>query len=472
MSDNNEREISIGELFLHAIRHWKLIILGAVLGAILLGGYSYYKSVKNYNKAVKEQESNAEEQKELTQSEKDYVDTIVNQYENAIQAQKDYAETYLGKMDAQNVYEKDLNYYIKLVEDIDPDKQALILNDLLEAYRIFFNSQEFRIGVSEEIELISLSEVSYLFGASYANRIFSVKIKTKIKSDADIIHEYVNKRFAEYSQTLNNTIAAHTVELYNSYEYKIKDSAISDAQKAFRDSLQAQIEAVKATFASMNYEQILLFEEKVEMSLPEMFDQPYDKLGITVPKKANSNNTVQAKGIDKKKTIVGIFVGIILAFGYVWCSIIFSKKIKLKDDVKLIKGIEIYGPITERESVNKLDKKIYGIAKNTQENQFEYISSRISMDAKNANLKDLTVVSCGIDTQVIKDLFTKISIKNVEFKIAEGSLRNINALKVFDESNCILFVEKYNVTLRAEYENEIELALRNNKQILGTVMIV
>ena len=53
MKDN--REISIREIFLHIFKHWKAMIIAAVVGAIILGGYSYYQSVKKHNAALEAQ---------------------------------------------------------------------------------------------------------------------------------------------------------------------------------------------------------------------------------------------------------------------------------------------------------------------------------------------------------------------------------------------------------------------------------
>lgn len=472
MNDNREREISIGELFLHVFRHWKAIIIAAVIGAILLGGYSYYKSIKKYNAAVETQNKENENKKELTVSEKEYVDTIVKQYESAINAQKDYADTYLGKMDADIVYEKDINLYVKLLDEYVPEEKALILNDLMEAYRIFLNSQEFRYGVTNAVKSISLNEVPYLVSAGYANRILSIKIKTSSKKDADTIQEYIETRLTEYTEVIQNTVAAHSIEKYSEKEYKIKDTAISDAQKTYRDSLTAQIEAVKAAFASMSYEQIQLFEEKMEQKLTKLFDTTYEKLGVKIPEASAGASVIPNKGISKKQVIVGAILGIFVMAGYVLCSVLFSKKIKVSDDARLSSDYEIYGPIATNDKIGKTYKKIYGISPDTIDEQIEYVAKRMSMDAKNADIKDITIISSCIDGQTIKDYISKMNIEGVMVKIVNDSLRSTEALKELDIASNIVFMEKYNTTIRKDYEYEVGLAKRNGKNVLGTIMIV
>ena len=474
MNENNERHISIGELFLHAFRQWKLLILGAVLGALLLGAFSYYKSVKNYNKAVEAQKNDAEAAQELTDSEKEYVDTIAEQYDDAIKAQKDYAETYLAKMDAKNVYEKDIDLYVKLTDTYAPEEKAIVLNDLMEAYRIFLNSYEFRNGVTDVVTTIGINEVEYLVGASYTNRILNIKIKANTQKDVNAIHEYINERITEYTQTIVTTIAGHTIEVYSVKEYKAKDTGISDAQKAYRDSLNAPIETIKGTFANMKYEQILLLEEKLGEKLTEIFNTGYDKLGINVPKNVNTSSTTELpiKGINKKQIVIGLFLGIIVVFGGACCSVLFSKKIKVSDDARLSADYEVYGPVATKDGIGKITRKIYGISQNTVDEQMEYAAKRISMDSKNAGINEITVISSCIDGETVKEYMSKMNIEGVKAEIIDGSLKNTDALKKLDEAGNIVFMEKYNTTIRNDYEYEVSLAKKNGKNVLGTLMLV
>lgn len=471
MNDNREREISIGELFLHAFKHWRAMIIAAIIGAILLGGYSYYKSVKKHNAAIETQNKESQMQKELTSAEREYVDTVVEQYEAAINAQKDYANTYLGKMNANAVYEKDINLYVKLLEDKKTEEKEFILNDLMEAYRIFFESQEFRAGVTNVVKAISLDEVKHLVGAGYSNRIFSIKIKTNNKEDADKINDYIESKITECTNRLNNTVAMHSIEIYNQNEYAINDSAIYDAQRVYRDSLNAQIEAVKATFAGMKYGQILLLEEKLGKKLTSAFNTTYANLGVAIPEPA-SGTAIPAKRINKKQTVIGAVLGIIVTFGCVWCSILFSKKIKFSDDAILSSDYEIYGPVATKNNIRKIDKKIYGISQDTVDAQAEYVAKRISMDAKNADIKEITVISSCIDGQTIQEYMAKMNIEGVKVEIIDSSLKNTEALKKFDTAGNIVFMEKYNTTIRNDYEYEVGIAKRIGKNVLGTIMLV
>lgn len=471
MNDNREREISIGELFLHAFKHWRAMIIAAIIGAILLGGYSYYKSVKKHNAAIETQNKENQIQKELTSAEKEYVDTVVEQYEAAISAQKDYANTYLGKMNANAVYEKDINLYVKLLEDKKSEEKEFILNDLMEAYRIFFESQEFRAGVTGVVKAISLDEVKHLVGAGYSNRIFSIKIKTNNKKDADKINDYIESKITECTNRLNNTVAMHSIEIYNQNEYEINDTVIFEAQRVYRDSLNAQIEAVKAKFASMKYGQILLLEEKIGKKLTSAFNTTYANLGVAITEPI-LGGTIPAKGINKKQAIIGAVLGIFVMAGYAFCSVLFSKKIKVSDDARLSSDYEIYGPVATKNNIGKINRKIYGISQNTVDEQMEYAAKRISMDSKNADIKEITVISSCIDGQAIQEYMSKMNIEGVKVEIIDGSLKNTEALKKFDATGNIVFIEKYNTTIRNDYEYEVRLAKRNGKNVLGTIMLV
>ena len=471
MNDNREREISIGELFLHAFKHWRAIIIAAIIGAILLGGYSYYKSIKKHNAAIETQNKESQTQKELTDAEKEYVDSVIAQYQEALNSQKDYANTYIGKMNVNSVYEKDINLYVKLLEDKKSEEKELILGDLMEAYRIFFESQEFRAGVADAVKLISLDEVPYLVSAGYNNRIFSIKIKTNNKEDADIISNYIESKITECTSRLNDKVALHSIEIYSQNEYSVYDAAIYESQRGYRDSINAKIEAVKATFAGMKYGQILLLEEKLGGKLTSVFNTTYANLGVAIPE-PTSGGAIPAKGINKKQVVIGAALGIIVAFGYVWCSVLFSKKIKVSDDARLSSDYEIYGPVATQNNIGKFDKKIYGISQNTVDEQMEYAAKRISMDSKNADIKEITVISSCIDGQAIQEYMSKMNIEGVKVEIIDGSLKNTEALKKFDAAGNIIFLEKYNRTIRNEYEYEVGLAKRNGKNVIGTIMLV
>lgn len=461
MNDDKEREVSIGEVFLNIFKHWKIIVVAMIIGTVLLGGYSYYKN-NEQDKII------VNNKKELTDSEKEYVDTIVEQYKEAKSNQEDYANTYLCKMNPNAVYERDINYYVKLTDNYEAKEKELILTDIMDVYNIFLNSQEFRYGITETINSISTEEVSYLVSIKYNNRILSINIKASTKNDVDKIRNYIVNKITEYTGVVQNAVAFHSIELYNEKEYRIKDLTINDAQKSYKESLNSQMDLVKSTFANMKYEQVELFEEQVEERLTKLFNTSYENLGVKIVDNANVIEE-PVKVIDKKYIVIGAILGAFISAIAIFCRTIFSKKIVLCDDIKMY-GYETYGPVTSGNKIGRMNKKIYDIHQDKEE-QIKYIEKRLSMDARKFGAKIIGVVS-SIDDAFVNEFVENLKIDGVEIATIGGTLRDTDALKKFDEYDNVVFVEQFNKTIKKEYEYEIHLADKSGKNILGTIMVV
>ena len=66
-----EREISLIDLFAEILLHWRGILISALLGAVLLGGFGYVRSLQSAkvkNKMLEEQRYAVEQQKEMTEA--------------------------------------------------------------------------------------------------------------------------------------------------------------------------------------------------------------------------------------------------------------------------------------------------------------------------------------------------------------------------------------------------------------------
>ena len=94
------------------------------------------------------------------------------------------------------------------------------------------------------------------------------------------------------------------------------------------------------------------------------------------------------------------------------------------------------------------------------------------MDMNDVDNKKITMISSYKDNSFINDYALELKIDGIEINIINGNLRDVMALKAFDEADNILFVERYNKTYRSEYEYEINLSKRNKKNIVGVIMLV
>lgn len=463
MENRKVREISLGEVFLYFVKQWKIIIIFAILFATILGAYSYYKSVRSYN-------ATANIQKSLTDTEREYVDKVVEQYKDAKLAQENYVNSYLGKINPNAVYERNVNYYIKLADSYDTKDKELVLNDIMETYSTYLNSQEIMYGIAEMINSISIEEIPYLVSIKYSNRILSITIKTCSERDTETIGKYITDKIEECSNVVKSAVALHSIEEYIDNTCKLKDQTINDAQKKYRETLSAQMDNVKANFASMKYEQVQFFEEKIGDKVTDLFNTSYESLGV---KNVNNINDeiVVTKSVNKVYVAIGALFGVFLVAMGVIFKILLTKRIILCDDAKGY-GCEIYGPIVLKNKVGKIDKSIYDIHQDNRDEQIEYVKKRIYMDMNDVDNKKITMISSYKDNSFINDYALELKIDGIEINIINGNLRDVMALKAFDEADNILFVERYNKTYRSEYEYEINLSKRNKKNIVGVIMLV
>ena len=98
-----EREISLIDLLVEILLHWRMFLLWMVVGAVLLGGFSYVRFSNTIQQQAETKKTEQAPEEWLTEEEMRNVNYVVA-YENAYLSKEEYfAESLFMKMDSNHI---------------------------------------------------------------------------------------------------------------------------------------------------------------------------------------------------------------------------------------------------------------------------------------------------------------------------------------------------------------------------------
>ena len=499
MQSNFDQIFNLSDVFYFILKRWRNILLFGLIGAVLLGGITFFKSNVMTTSTDADEESVDLESaiEKLTDKEKEEINKDILEYDNeAIQfsSRLDYLKNRRRKLNEQIAnslylsmanteqffYDFDINIGINSIGNMNETEIDEILYNFKVAYNNQFSTESFfkyvesqtngmvpkdqvkdliKIGLSSDANIHitvtapedvmpSLTEAIKLYIKTEAENVvfFPYSVVTNIINEVDSIDS--NNEVQNQLVKINKEITALSIEIE---QYKIK--------------LQDRIKEVEPDFSEK------FIEDKLEQETISL-DQSENKL-------------------SKKSLFRNIFLGLFLGtfLNIIWhiYRLITSKNIfdvsSLSDNFGLTTINHIY--ILDEKNASKMDKWIntrYLKGKKctsiSLDDQVSYTKTMIELLMKNENL-DLTKTEShkiGMVSELTDDQSIEF-IKNVKdndfYSVSELSL-SLNSeaeLKKMDEVNSIVLIIRTNYTKVNEVLYFIEMAKKMNKKILGVISI-
>lgn len=487
------REINLLDMIADVLSHWRGLIVALVLGAVLLGGFSYMKSLRTAQnvqqpETVVQEETTVQEQltyleQSLDNNSRATVLTVLDD-EKEYKLKKTYSENsiYMQLNPLQTV-QTELIYQVQTADGAMDGQLGALYTSLLNNVGLYdWVARQTGIEAGYVGELISAETVSSLTIQSKTEKLQQemslgtncVKVSI-LQSDAETcqkLADAVKAYISEEQKQLNNELGQHALILVSETTGSVMKKDLMDEQIKCRSeitSVQSTIATAKAGFTEeqKQYYELLTWEEA------EQLEQPSQNATA-------EENPVPTPAVSKKYVLLG---AVLFAFVYVvviCMAYIFNTKLRLSDELQSIYGIPQIGLVI-RESGRKvfLDKWVdslhhYGKRKFTAEQSMELAFAAIKIAAVKNGLNNICLMGCNMSAgadKVCESLKAALEKEQISVSVLDNVLYDAEAMEKMDAMQGAVLVEKAGSTLYNEVVSELELLKRQDVRVLGGIIV-
>lgn len=487
------REIDLLDMIADILSHWRGMIVALVLGAVLLGGFSYMKSLRTVQnvqqpETVVQEETTVEEQ--LTQLEQSLDDKSLATVLAVVDDEKEYdlKKTYSEnsiymQLNPLQTVQTELIYQVQTADGSMDGQLGALYTSLLNNVGLYdWVAQQTGIDAGYVGELISAETVSSLTIQSKTEKLQQemflgtncVKVSI-LQSDTEAcqkLAEAVKAYISEEQKQLNNELDQRALVLVSETTGSVMNKDLMDEQIKCRNemaSLQSTIATAKADFTEeqKQYYELVTWEEA------EHSEQPAQNVTA-------EENPVPTPAVSKKYVLLG---AVLFAFVYavVICMVyIFNTRLRESDELQSIYGIPQIGLVV-RESGRKvfLDKWVdslrhYGKRKFTAEQSMELAFAAIKIAAVKNGLNNICLMGCNMSAgadKVCESLKAALEKEQISVSVLDNVLYDAEAMEKMDAMQGAVLVEKAGSTLYNEVAGELELLKRQDITVLGGIIV-
>lgn len=468
----NERIIRISDLFWFVISKWKLLILFAVIGALVCGGYKMVTNNKNISEKKDTAVTTSEPSADSLSSYDRQAAEVFLQYYALSRKQSEYIESSeLMQIDPYHAGESGISFAVICEEEEETGA-------VLEAYCALLSGLEGEYG-----ELVSFSTESGYSGDSsvlpeetvsvtpFASRSGLIRIKA-FGTDTASSAEKIEKIRAEILGAYNNisdSDGIHTLAEAGSYTTTVNSQELILLQKKAEDTLYSMTTSMNNIQKTLSDEALDYIEKTIAYRNSSM-DEPVKQ---TTEKKSG----VRGKKAAIKAAVLGAVAAFLLAAILLALYYVFSGKLRAEDDVAALFMSPRLG-ITgrNRRKKNALDRaisdkrlKIRGLAPESD----EVIAANIHLRAKSAGAKQVYLTGSEFGEKekqfaaVLRELLLE---KGLEATVGSQMMSDASAIEELGNVGCAVFIENADHALRSNIAGEIRYCRERSIKDLGIIV--
>lgn len=478
-----EREICIVDLMVEILLHWRMFIIWMVVGAVLLGAFSYVRS----DNAAKQQQTQSEamtrgELEKLFTEEEMLNASYVAGYEKACLAKEAYQKNApLMQLDSNQVSKAEATVAVIAEDHQRSCDIATVYKDIVESGELIAKVAEDAgmepLGVSELLYLDRTAETVPSIGGTGA-----VSISKAWDDESDTFRiTAVHKEEAACREMLESAVAflmekqsdiqaalgQHEISVVNESFGVVSDMEIVNRQKAVLSDIAAMKKSVS--------------DAKKELSDREK--QYYDFLMDGVSEVGQAPAVVPSPGVSVKYVLLG---AVMAAFVYAFILLlvyIFNTKIRATDSMQELYGLPQLGMIPSAVGKKKflgiIDRWILSI-RNHNKRQFspeealELAAVAAKMAAGKEALQEICLMGCGLkkrSLEVCEKIKSGLEKDGISVKILNNVLYDAQMLEELEGAKGAILVEGAGFTLYNEITEELELLKRQGIKALGGILV-
>lgn len=486
-----EKEIDLIDLLIEIMLHWRGLIAALLIGGILLGGYSFYKSYKTHNSAVAaadsaksaaaQSEGMSDEEKlaQLKQQEEQLesnakatslsnVETAIF-YADQIAQLEEYLETsVLMNADLNNLPTGSITFGIIADENVKNTIQ-LAYEGILNSSDLF-NVIKDRLGYgSEASELVDVVENK----SDTNDTTISVVCYASTIEDCQRLTEIIAEYAASKAKELQAKLGYHEIVTLDSAVATLYNANLAQTKQ----DKQKQIVTNEASLAKLK--DAFTADEKAMFDLKEKIY----KLSRQIEISKAAEISIPDINVSKKKVLIGAVLGVFLYAGIICVAYIFSQKIKDSDDFTVTFGTaqlgKLYGQRSFKGFGKKLDTWLYSF-KNRGRKPIDadeaagIIAANTALSAAKSDIKKLGIICAGgVDESaggLVEKLKAAMKAENIDAKVLSQLLYSKDEAYSTKDLDAVVFVAAAGKSRYSEVWDAMEVVDNQKIGILGGIM--
>lgn len=447
-----EMEISLKDLFFHLLYRWRSILVAALVGAILLGGYQYMNLTQTHRKGklTKAEKQFYIELQEFRDNLENYRKGVTN-YTNLIKEKNEYLNNSVYMtLDPQNEWIASKRYYIKVDQTVldalpqglqeDPaDRVAAAYTSLLKT-NLDKDEMEALLGTGKKEYIDELVGISSDTGSN------TIAIWVIGPDEETVVRQidYFADRLTTVCSEVAQKLEPHTLTLMMEDARSRIDSDLSAKQSDYRQQIIDLQDALKD-----NQEKLNEIEDKKEPTKP---------VGI------------------KKKAVIGFIIGAFLLAAIYAAKYVIEALLRSCRELTEHFGLPIYGEFRHSRArkpgkgLDKLIEKWEFMHARTDEAVVDEVVALLSERYQGKRI----LLTGTVSKEKLDDLSKKLQAKlsnAVELYVGGDFLTNSAAITSAAQAQTVVLVEQKHVSRVKDIVREAELLNTSEANVAGYVVI-
>lgn len=486
-----EREIDLLDMIADILSHWRGLLVALIIGAVLMGGFSYVKSYRNIQStptveeepeldelAVEEQLAQLEDS--LSDSEKAAVLITVDDEREYLYKDKYSQESVYMQLDPLNIMQTELIYRFQAEDEDLAQRLGTLYKNIVGGVGLYdWVEQQTGIDAAYAAELISVSTNPEIFvrnGANISTGSDNLKV-TVIQKDEETCGQLaaaVSSYMEQQQKNLVKELGNHELILLSETSGKIISTDMMARQIDYGNqvsNLRSGIASAKAGFTAdqQKYYDLLTWEEETREAEMDQKDTTTEEEPV-----------LASPSVSKKYVLLGAVLFAFVYAGILFLIYIFNSKIRVSDELQSLYHIPQIGMVV-KDSKKKfiLDKWVndlrhYGKRKFDAEQSMELAFAAVKIAAVKNKLNTICLMGCNLEagaSSVCENLKTALEKEGVNVTVLDNVLYNAESMEKVEAMTGVVLVEKAGSTLYNEVANELALLKRQDITVLGGIIV-
>lgn len=441
--EKHEQVVFIKDLLYTALYRWRSILVAALIGALLLGGYvafSRYQSAKSVSSEDEQQAALAayEEEKKA----------LINQLDKDIALvtnQEDYIKnSVVMAIDPYCVYQATINFTVQTDYQILPGMTYQNPNEIgaiLSAYQEYMSSDEIVQSVADEIGMESkyLWELITLSNGNTETRRFKVTIKYHTADGAQQLLDTFTEHLVQAQKQISQVVGNHTLQILSTSVDERINLGITEQQTAAETRLEDLKEQQKAT------------QEQLDQLKPPAYDNE----------------------MSLKKAVFLVILGGILGAGFIACVAWFKhlagKTVYSARTLTNRTGIKVLGCIPDTKIKNPVDKWLRKAEGRHIDNALVDVAVATVRNYVHSKQRILLFGDCDLSIQ--QKFEQELKTVGIDATAYGSLLYSAQAQNALAEGDLVLLIEKCGVSHYKNIAQSLVLLEDLNKQLIGCILL-
>ena len=484
-----EREIDLLDMIADILSHWRGLLVALIIGAVLMGGFSYVKSYRNIQStptveeepeldelAVEEQLTQLEDS--LSDSEKAAVLTTVDDEREYLYKDKYFQESVYMQLDPLDIVQTELVYRIQAEDEGLAQHLGTLYKNIVGGVGLYdWVEQQTGIDAAYAAELISVSTNPEIFvrnGANISTGSDNLKV-TVIQKDEETCGQLaaaVSSYMEQQQKNLVKELGNHELILLSETSGKIISTDMMARQIDYGNqvsNLRSGIASAKAGFTAdqQKYYDLLTWEEETREAEMDQKDTTTEEEPV-----------LASPSVSKKYVLLGAVLFAFVYAGILFLIYIFNSKIRVSDELQSLYHIPLIGVVVKNSKKKFIldkwvdDLRYYGKRKFDAKQSMELAFAAVKIVAVKNKLNTICLMGCNLEAGAGSvNLKTALEKEGVNVTVLDNVLYNAESMEKVEAMTGVVLVEKAGSTLYNEVANELALLKRQDITVLGGIIV-